>query len=78
MNTITLTETNWISMTVAAEMFHISVPRFRAMLERELPPYAIETTLAGDDKRHFRINRTRLEAWLNAKDMIPETKEVEA
>ena len=78
MNTITLSKNTWISMTVAAEMFHISVPRFRAMLERELPPYAIETTLAGDDKRHFRINRKRLEAWLNAKDMVPEAKEVEA
>lgn len=78
MKSITLTETNWISMTNAAALFHISIPRFRAMLERELPPYAIETTLPEDTERHFRINRTRLEAWLNAKDMIPETKEVEA
>lgn len=74
----TTTEKSWISMTTAAAMFHISVPRFRAMLERDLPPYAIETTLAGDTERHFRINRTRLEAWLNARDIAPEAKEMEA
>lgn len=60
-----------ISPTSTARLIHVSPSRFMALLQRDLPPYAVETTLPGEGRRTFRIYTERLAKWLTGEE-IPE------
>lgn len=47
-----------------ARVLHIGTNGARAMLEKSLPPFAIEITLPGESTRTFRIITERLIAYL--------------
>lgn len=58
-----------ISTSTAAKVLHIDPVRFRGMLSLSPAPYAVETTVEGEKKRHFKIYTERLIQWLIGTDI---------